>query len=381
MQLKFLSINTFNSIPVTKFIIDHLGSIGKFHSVSVHHMKIKSGVDYVKEVKEHAILEFSTSKNIRNQSLQIKLQKYLSIFKETIRSRKENEMVILYCIDFQVIPFCLIPKILGRKVFVVYHQFEVIEYSNLEILSKFFYLIFKFSNKLIDMVIVPEFNRGNLLRKHFGVPREKIKLIPNTCNTKSINTDFVRSYNLKDIPSDHLIVAHIGNLGPDHFILNFLEALKSFQNQKVTFLFVGNSSEEVKEMLYNSNNRNIHIVDEVPHKELNNIYPFIDLGIILYKGIDNNFNFCAPNKLYEYWSYGVPVLAHQLDGLKGVFVNPLQGKLINMDDPEAFENTLKSINKKVYQKDKEELIHFFNQNFDVSLYLDKIGNCLPPLKF
>ncbi len=60
----------------------------------------------------------------------------------------------------------------------------------------------------------------------------------------------------------------------------------------------------------------------------------IHYGFILYKGVDKNFEFCAPNKLYEYWAYGIPVFAHHLKGLVPVIMPNLLGRTIDFQSNE-----------------------------------------------
>ena len=75
--------------------------------------------------------------------------------------------------------------------------------------------------------------------------------------------------------------------------------------------------------------------------------------------MDYNYDFCAPNKLYEYWSYGIPVFAHKLNGLTKLFEKEEYGLLFDFYDNNVHLKILKQFDNKLDKKN----LNIFNLNF------------------
>jgi glycosyltransferase involved in cell wall biosynthesis len=129
-------------------------------------------------------------------------------------------------------------------------------------------------------------------------------------------------------------------------------------------IFIGKQSDELKNYIQNNSFEHIYFFDEVPHSELSSIYGYIDYGLILYKPIDLNFDNCAPNKLYEYWAHGVPVLAHNLKGLEGLIKEPM-GTLVNLYN---FNTNIFFNIKKLTDEQRNLIKKEFIQNFEVNKF-------------
>ena len=139
-----------------------------------------------------------------------------------------------------------------------------------------------------------------------------------------------------------------------HFIL---------RNKEIIFLFIGRKNDSIKKIEKEKQFTNLHFIDAVPHEELNQIYPFIDLGVILYKGNGLNYEFCAPNKLYELWSNGIPVIGHQLKGLTPLFNTNTKGILTNFDDIRQISKAIVKCKEK--DKNKDVLIQIFKEELSI----------------
>jgi glycosyltransferase involved in cell wall biosynthesis len=174
---------------------------------------------------------------------------------------------------------------------------------------------------------------------------------------------------INSIPKDNKIVGHIGSIGFDHYINNFIIATEILKSDKIKFIFVGKQNAEIKKLANKINTQNIIFIDEVPHSELKDIYSFLDLGFILYKGVDENFEYCAPNKLYEYWAYGVPVIAHKLKGLQSEFNNEDTGALINLENSKEIAFYIKQ-----YLEDnhREMIKKYYQLNYNMNDFLSRL---------
>lgn len=321
MKCYFFSISSLSFFPVFKYILNSFllcknNKLDTFHLIESH---IIGFPDYSNKINAHFYYKFNSMSKFNNMSILLKIKRYLwtvfFLFK-AIASKK----AIIYTSDYQVlfIAFKLF-KLLGKSnVKLIYHQYELLELERKRnILQKI-----KANKNFIDFVIFPEINRLNYFIKKTDFTSKNSFIFPNTCYVNREKP--IRNAILNQFKSDDIIIAHIGNIGFNHFFNEFIQAFNSTKlPQNYKLIFIGKQSDELKKYIRSNVFNNIYFFDEIPHKELSSIYSYIDYGLILYKPIDLNFDYCAPNKLYEYWAHGVPVLAHNLKGLTDIVSNNL----------------------------------------------------------
>jgi len=373
MRLFFININSIGVTPLMAYIVKKMSD---YFDTTIIESHIKNTNDFPFVKKKQYIKKYINSYRFNKQTVFDKVYKYLFIFFYFIRLSFKRKKTFIYSVDFQVISISLIfKKYLNKKNWnIVYHQFELIDTKSLGKENLFFYNKMKAYSNGIDLVIVPEQNRLDILLKQLKLPKEKSFYFPNINSINSVST--VKHNVLKGLSPDAKIVGHIGSIGFDHYINNFIEAAKMLDNKNIFFLFVGKQNTEVKVLADNLKLNNVIFVDEVPHSELKNIYSFLDLGFILYKGVDDNFEYCAPNKLYEYWAYGVPVIAHKLKGLEREFNNKKAGELINMEHPEEIKNTIEEYLK---ENKRDEIFRFYKGNYNLEIFLKELHQTLTAL--
>ena len=320
--------------------------------------------------KFNNIATYSTYQEFRNQSTTFKLSKYFFIIRKLVSIFQETNKQLLYTNDFQVLFFSLWVKKLfkQKKVTLIYHQFELIELNNLNKLNKFFYSYVLKKANTIDLVVFPEINRLNYFMNDSTLEKEKAFILPNSCQSISI-VEQEKHPTLEQFPKDVFIIAHLGNVGGNqHYYNNFIAAIEQLkEHKKIIFVFLGRKNKMIEETINTKHLPNLFFLDPVPHEELTQIYPFIDIGVILYKGTSPNYEFCAPNKLYELWSNGVPVISHQLKGLTPLFDDNKKGILTNFNDID--EITTAIIKCSEIKENKNDLIQIFKEELSIDISL------------
>ena len=227
-------------------------------------------------------------------------------------------------------------------------------------------LIQKRSRK-IDIILTPEKNRTEYLKKIFFKSNiETFLTIPNTNNAVRLNFE---TSNL----SSKTVVTHIGAIGLDHHIKSYLKAIAVMDSSKYEFRFIGTLKDNVVELIKSFNKSHILYIGQVLHSDLEQYYKETDIGVILYKDVSLNHRYCAPNKLYEYWSYGIPVLGDKLPGLKGVFTKPFLGELIDMNISSKISNSLYELSLNCHKK---EILNFFHSHLRLDNYIGKLTDKL-----
>jgi glycosyltransferase involved in cell wall biosynthesis len=101
---------------------------------------------------------------------------------------------------------------------------------------------------------------------------------------------------------------------------------------------------------------------------LDEIYKNTDIGIILYKDVSINYKFCAPNKLFEYWSYGIPVIGDILPGLTSLSVDHKIARFVDLDNTEEVINAINDLSK----ISKIQIQEMFKSKYSFDNYLEKL---------
>lgn len=355
MRVLFVTINSISYIPVMRYIISY---ISKKNDIQLIECYIKGNYKF-ENTSTIYLKEFNTIKEFNNQNIIFKFQKYIVSFYKIIRFILGNEKKVIYVIDFELLLFAILIRNIFflRKVKIIYHQFEVVNFKS--VFSK----LLKFFN--LDILIFPEINRAKFFITKTKSNTKTI-IFPNTCNINSINKsnkvfDFEEKIGLRKV------IGHIGNIGSDHFIDVLIKTIQIADESKYFFLLIGNYDNSVLKIFNQFKYKNnVKILDSVPHSELPDIYNIIDFGLILYKPLDFNYDCCAPNKLYEYWSFGIPVYAHKLKGLLTLFEKEEKGALFNFYDNDIPEKILNVINN---YKDNKLLKIEFSKHYSIEYYL------------
>ena len=385
MVVHFFSVNFF-SIPLTQHIEKYFSEKQGVDKIFICHNVLNDHLmRYSSKSEIIPIFTYDFYKDfIRdNEGILFKLKKYLKLFFILLKFSISSKKIIWYTIDYQIIPLIYIVSFFKKsKCFIAYHEFELVQKETLNQFNRFFFNLYKRLSAKIDLVIVPEANRLEYLLKTTNVRKENTLLFPNTCFS---NRDLIfRPHELLEtIGKNTFLVGHTGNLGPSCFLKSILEVISGFKNaDNITLLFIGSYTKEVKEIIAQYKLENLILIDRIKHAELNSIYQRINLGLILYKPVDLNYEFCAPNKLYEYWSFGIPVIAHKLKGLLPLFHNDAQGQLIDMENVNEFKDIISGyIHKHNSGNDyKSAIMDIFEKKYEIKRYFEKLNQRMPFLQ-
>lgn len=192
------------------------------------------------------------------------------------------------------------------------------------------YILTKLENALIPRahaVIVPQTDRLNLIRMKYRVAPEKLFLLENfpARITGSQTGFFTSEYDFR--PEGRTVLSYSGVMDDDRCIKELICAMKYVDNA-VLFL-IGNAGKTYKESLEtlirqeNLTDR-IYLKPLAPQEKVLSIAQSTDIGICLYRPTSINNYFSASNKIYEYLSSGIPVIAYCTPGL------------LRLEDPHLF---------------------------------------------
>lgn len=359
-----------NSIPMIPLLLKEWS--GEM-AIRVYHFNIKAFAQLPSSVEEERFHTFSDRASSLQRGSVFNLKRNLWLLYKMNQVLRSKGPKAVYCIDdtslkLLLLALKLLPKPSDCRLF--YHEFENVDHFNKLFSSK---SLGQKDFTKISVAIAPERNRLDKLLGNLGLPSQNGRMIPNTCYAQK--ADHLPAHPLfSTLPEGKKIICHIGGLGAgSHY---FKQVFDSLPNEAV-FLQIGTTDQKIDAYVgaHPSRDRFVH-AGQLPHAELASIYPYVDFGLILYKGINFNYEFCAPNKLYEFWSFGVPVIAHRLGGLQPLFDTKVKGHLFDLDASSLKADLTGWIGSFDKRNSKEQLIEIFSKEYDMKHFARSMGETI-----
>ena len=363
-KTEFITISSFLGLPPVKNYIEYFE---KKSEIIVVQNIIENFEYFFYNAKQHKVIKkYKSSTEFNSQNFLNKVYKYFFVLKyfivSTILNKYYKSERTIYTIDI----FSLLTAILLKSKWdkIIYHEYEIIEKENLNYLDKLIHFLLRKNVHKIDLIIIPEINRANYFKKIIPfIKSSQILIIPNTNNNK---LDYFKNNNGK------ITITHIGSIGLNHHIVPFMNSIILLPENSYEILFVGLLDINVKNIISSYSLKNVQIINQLNHNELEEIYKKTDIGVILYKDVGLNYKFCAPNKLYEFWSYGIPVVGDILPGLISLKFKKEMGTLVNMEDSIEISSAIK--NFKLI--DKFQISFIFHSNYSFNNFINELNKKL-----
>lgn len=210
----------------------------------------------------------------------------------------------------------------------------------------YLYFIKKIMNRA-DAVVLPEYCRANIYKVWF-----KLSKLPYIIPNKPLIMERQRNMEItdKDIFSmlsglrDKKIILYQGQIYKDRNLECIARGLKNLNNSNFIFLLVGTDHDDTVQQvkqIYEST----YYVKYIPAPFHLQITSHAYIGVVSYNDDSLNNIFCAPNKIYEYGGFSVPMLARDIPGLKYTVGINNAGICVDIDDPASITNAIKVIDE------------------------------------
>ena len=202
-------------------------------------------------------------------------------------------------------------------------------------------------------VIVPEYNRACILRVWMKLDKSPT-VIPN----KPLNHP--RHRNIRNSYSEQLdgkkIVLYQGYINRSRNLDKVCEAVKDMPGYCIVLMGKGDTSyiNELKQKYPQI----IHISFIAPPEHLY-VTSWAHIAIVKYDFVVLNAIFCAPNKTWEYTGFGIPVLCHDIPGLRYTIGQYKAGVCTDMDDTDSIKAAITEIDGN-YEEYSKNAITFYN---------------------
>jgi glycosyltransferase involved in cell wall biosynthesis len=364
-RIYFIGLTPLGMLPLMRYIIPFFRNYD-VHIITIH---IKKAYRFDEAGVQHDVMVYPDTDTFNSHTINNKFRKFAGFIYQIFRSTILQNNNTVYTVDFQIAAVLIwIKKKWKPQLRIVYHQFEAFESDMASgITRKLQQYLMKYAEEL-DLVVFPEVNRQEFFTSRINVSTNRTFLIPNSNNLPLLVPE--NNNALPERNQNKTIIAHVGNLSASHYTFSFLDFIRTNKEPELEFLFIGPIDPEVNPVLQKlaaSDNR-VVLVGSISHVELLPYYAVIGIGVILYRGIDLNNEYCAPNKLYEYWSQGIPVIAHTLKGLTSIWSHNFMGNLVDMNDPDDVQRGLDTIKRDLPSK-HIALRSWFEREGNLDIYL------------
>ena len=218
-------------------------------------------------------------------------------------------------------------------------------------------------------MIVPEFSRANILKNWLSL--EKLpRVIPNKPISHPLKRNlFITNQDARNI-IDQLhnkkILIYQGLIDEDRSLLEVAKALRLLNNMEFVLLVMGKENDNIITSLKNEYKNTYHI-NYIPAPFHLEVTSHAYIGITNYDDSSLNNLFCAPNKIYEYSGFGIPILARDIPGLRYTVGMHNVGRCIRFDNIEDIAEAINDIDKN-YIKFTNNSADFFHSVDLNSLY-------------
>ena len=242
----------------------------------------------------------------------------------------------------------------------------------------------KYQHKLLSSIMptalanfMPEYNRACILSAHF-----KLKKVPYILPNKpaflpSRDQLSIIGEGYKDIVNKiagRKVILYQGSLYKERNLENFIKATSELDAKEYVTVLLGEETKELE--TYFKINPNIIYVNYIPAPDYLFITSLAYIGLVTYSPYALNTIYCAPNKIFEYSAFGIPMIGNDIPGLKytieaakcGVVCDDKSAKSISVgikyvlnNHKEMSENAMRffeSVNNKQTIKDALEEVSF-----------------------
>lgn len=242
---------------------------------------------------------------------------YIRCLYEAIRYAKSIKPYIIYGHDFYSAPFLgYFLRKNSRKFKVVYDAHELIipepEYP-LKGKAKIINLLEGYAINNADLVLCAKKERGEVMVDHYGLsvePAEIKNISQLSVNPDSLNaeTKFALDAFFK---KPGLTVVYAGAVMKERRIGEIARAVVNHPDKyKLLIVGEGDHLEEIKKITSQNRQLESFFTGKLPYATLGYILSKCDIGFIYYPNTTINNRLCASNKLYEYASIDLPILAN-----------------------------------------------------------------------
>lgn len=292
--------------------------------VALHEESLKE-FETIQEIPVHRVK--LRSRGWSKQKL-VQLLKYFEFIYRVVKEYKSSD--ILHCNDLNTLPIgVIVKKFYNKNIKIVYdsHEYQAHRTGISKTMSRLSFYLERLLLPYCDKVIVVSESIAKGYVEDYNIDKPFVVL--NTPNFTKVKTSeyFRKKY---DIKKEEKIFLYQGKLSKHRGIEKIVEVFKIMpQNYHLVLMGYG---EELKKFLEKIDYPNIHIHEAVAPYKILEYTSSADYGIALIEPISLSYEYCLPNKLFEYTMVSKPVVVTSSVEMKRFVETNDIGISIDFDD-------------------------------------------------
>ena len=219
------------------------------------------------------------------------------------------------------------------------------------------------------VVVMPEVHRAMLYQKLYSL-NDLPFVLPNKPYFYLSDDKYVECKNkYKDylkIFDQKKVILYQGIIAKERDLSNYIKAIKEIKKEYQLVLLGSDYGMVEKYRLIDPDL--IHI-DFIPAPDYLVFTAHAHIGLLSYDGSTLNCAYCAPNKLYEYGKYGLPMLGNNIPGLKNTIGTFNAGVIADETSVESIKKAILKIDAN-YEFYSENSLNLFNNTDNLSKMKD-----------
>ena len=220
--------------------------------------------------------------------------------------------------------------------------------------------------------VVPEYSRASICACWYNLPKlpyviPNIPYVVSRQRNMPISDDTARQ--LMEPLKDKRIVLYQGHIDKDRTLNSVAMALKEINDDRFCLVLMGKDHNDSVKYLKDIYPQTVHIpfVKAPRHLEITS---HANIALLSYDRVSMNNLFCAPNKIYEYSCYGVPMIGNDIPGLRNTVEAYKMGVCAAYEKTESVVEAIKRIDSDydTYQANA----NMFFENSDLNRMMDTL---------
>lgn len=224
-------------------------------------------------------------------------------------------------------------------------------------------------------IIVPEYNRAEILRAFFKL-KDTPYILPNKAtffpNDEELNQLAEKYGSIRNAINGRKVILYQGILTDERNLDVLVKSLASLNSDEYVTVILGKETKYVSS--YKRIDPNLIYIPYIPAPDYLYVTSLAYIGILEYAPTSLNLIFCAPNKIFEYGYFGVPMLGNDIPGLKYTIEANKMGRLFDPKQPESIISSLHNIinNYDTYSRNAKEYFDSIDNKKTIQQILDSI---------
>ena len=261
------------------------------------------------------------------------------------------------------------------------HELTIVEKEEkVDFRTKLFFFLERISIHSFDLIIAANDERARMMKEYYGleVQPEVVRNIPDVKISHDLFSKDQLEENFQVLKnSSSSIYIYQGVVTPIRRIDLLVGEIAKIENAIV--LIVGGGSEsyiqELKNGFKEKGLENVHFLGKVDLKTLYSLLNISDFGLISYSDANLNNKYCAPNKLYEYSQFQLPMITTGQEIFHTTFKNFKIGLVRKGSDSEFLQELNEISNNENIKQEFEKFNKVYNQK-EESLRLNQVISLL-----